>query len=97
MQFWHLWECVREQSIVARKDQELCVQDMKQFLETNYPDVQKIAFAGFQPSLLEMLSKSKYEVRVMDLNPNNIGQVKFGICVEDGNVMKEEIRILTLN
>ena len=47
---------------------------------------------GFQPSLLEMLSKSKYEVRVMDLNPNNIGQVKFGICVEDGNVMKEEIR-----
>lgn len=71
---------------------ELCAQDMKQFLETNYPDVQKIALVGFQPSLLEMLSKSKYEVRVMDLNPNNIGQVKFGICVEDGNVMKEEIR-----
>lgn len=71
---------------------ELCAQDMRQFLEKNYPEVQKIALVGFQPSLLEMLSKSKYDVRVMDLNPKNIGQVKFGICVEDGRTSMEEIR-----
>ncbi len=71
---------------------ELCAQDMLNYLESNYPDVKRIALVGFQPSLLEMLSKSKYDVRVMDLNPNNIGQLKFGIRVEDGTAMKEEIR-----
>ena len=71
---------------------ELCAQDMLNYLESNYSDVKRIALVGFQPSLLEMLSKSKYDVRVMDLNPNNIGQVKFGIRVEDGTTMKEEIR-----
>ena len=65
---------------------------MLNYLESNYPDVKRIALVGFQPSLLEMLSKSKYDVRVMDLNPNNIGQLKFGIRVEDGTAMKEEIR-----
>ena len=71
---------------------ELCAQDMLNYLEINYPDVKRIALVGFQPSLLEMLSKSKYDVRVMDLNPNNIGQLKFGIRVEGGTAMKEEIR-----
>lgn len=70
---------------------EFCAKDMLQFLETNYPDIKKIALVGFQPSLLEMLANSKYDMRVMDLNPNNIGQMKFGICVEDGTAMKEEI------
>ena len=70
---------------------ELCARDMQQFLETNYPDIQRIALVGFQPSLLEMLASGRYEVRVMDLNPGNIGKVKFGICVEDGTVMKDEI------
>lgn len=79
-------------TVHCRKDgPELCAHDMLQFLETNYPDIHRIALVGFQPSLLEMLANSKYDVRVMDLNPDNIGQVKFGISIEDGAVMKEEI------
>lgn len=50
------------------------------------------AFTDAPSAFEEMLSKSKYDVRVIDLNPNNIGQMKFGICVEDGTTMKEEIR-----
>lgn len=71
---------------------ELCAQDMLRYLEMNYPKVQRIALVGFQPSLLEMLAKSRYEVRVMDLNPNNIGQVKFGVLIEDGVEKMKEIR-----
>ncbi len=71
---------------------EYCAQNMAQFLNTNYPNIKRIALVGYQPALLEMLSKSKYEVRVMDLNPDNIGQVKYGLCIEDGRSMKKEIR-----
>lgn len=71
---------------------EQCAVDMQQYLEVNYPDIKRIALVGYQPALLEMLSKSKYEVRVLDLNPDNIGQVRSGICVEDGTLAKEEVR-----
>ena len=71
---------------------EQCAEEMKQYLERSYPNIKRIALIGYQPALVEMLSKSKYEVRVLDLNPENIGQKKFGICIEDGVLMKEEIR-----
>lgn len=71
---------------------EQCAEDMKEYLELKYPDIKRIALIGYQPALLEMLSKSKYEVRVLDLNPENIGQRKFGIEIEDGGLMKAEIR-----
>lgn len=70
---------------------EQCAGDMQGYLETHYPKVKKIALIGYQPALLEMLSKSKYEVRVLDLNPANIGQVRYGILVEDGAEKKNEI------
>ena len=35
------------------------------------------------PALLERLSKD-YEVHAVDLNPDNIGQVRFGVLIEDG-------------
>lgn len=42
--------------------------------------------------MVEMLAKSNYEVRVMDLNPQNIGQIKYGIKIENGadHEVKEE-------
>lgn len=63
---------------------ELCAKDMLAWLRKNYPKKQKIALIGYQPALLEMLSKSEYEVRVLDLNPANIGSIRYGILVEDG-------------
>ena len=63
---------------------ELCAGDMRSYLQTHYPDKKRIALVGYQPALLEMLSGSPYEVRVLDLNPANVGQVRFGVTVEDG-------------
>lgn len=65
---------------------EKCAQDMLAYLNKNYGEVQHIALIGYQPSLLERLSKSKYHVRVFDLNANNIGQERYGVVVEDGGM-----------
>ena len=63
---------------------ELCAKDMLAWLRRNYAEKKKIALVGYQPALLEMLSKSEYEVRVLDLNPANVGAERYGILVEDG-------------
>ncbi len=41
----------------------------------------RIALVGFQPRMLEALS-AKFEVKITDLDRNNIGKEKFGIKVE---------------
>lgn len=63
---------------------ELCAKDMRGFLEETYPDRRRIALIGYQPALLDMLVHSGYEIRVLDLNPANIGQTRYGVIVEDG-------------
>lgn len=70
---------------------EYCAQDMLAFLQANYRDRQNIALIGFQPALLEMLSKSEFNVRVLDLNPANIGKMKYGVPVEDGHDAYHEV------
>ena len=72
---------------------EQCAADISAYLREYYPCVKRIAQVGFQPAILEMLAKSPYEVRVMDLNPQNIGQVKSGITIEDGadQAVKDDI------
>ncbi|MDY4971074.1 MAG: DUF364 domain-containing protein [Lachnospiraceae bacterium] len=69
---------------------ESCAVDMYRWLHQNYPDIQHITLVGYQPALLEMLSGSKYEVRVLDLNPANIGSTRFKITVEDGKKDRED-------
>ncbi len=69
---------------------EKCALKMSDYLHLNYPAVKKIALIGYQPALLEMLSKAGYSVRVLDLNKDNIGQVRYGICVEDGSIAKHD-------
>lgn len=63
---------------------ELCAQDALAFLQKNYSDRKRIALIGYQPALLEILSKSEFQVRVLDLNPANVGQVRYGVMVEHG-------------
>jgi len=41
----------------------------------------KIAVVGFQPRMVEILSKA-FRLRVTDLDPDNIGKEKFGIPIE---------------
>ncbi len=70
---------------------ELCAKEMECFLQKEYPTIQKIGLVGYQPALLEMLAKSKYEVRVLDLNPANVGEERYGVLVEDGATAKHDV------
>lgn len=50
----------------------------------------KIAQVGYQPALLERLSE-KFEVRLLDLNPEMIGKTKSGVKILDGKRDREEV------
>ena len=63
---------------------ELCAGDMLSWLRERYPEKRRIALVGYQPALLETLAGSEYQVRVLDLNPANVDQIRYGVRVEDG-------------
>ncbi len=63
---------------------------MYDHLKKTYPDVKKVALIGYQPALLDMLSSSEFDVCVLDLNPANVGEVRYGIVVEDGKEAYQE-------
>lgn len=68
---------------------EKCAKDVLGYIKENYGNP-KIALVGYQPSLLENLSK-EFNLRVLDLNPANIGAVRYGVKVEDGISAYEEV------
>ena len=70
---------------------EHCAEDMKTFLEREYPEANRIGLVGYQPALLQMLSESSCQVRALDLNSANIGDIRHGVLVEDGKENKEDL------
>lgn len=60
----------------------------------NLPEIikqgQKVLIVGFQPRFLEKLS-SYCEVRIVDMDPANIGKTKFGVLVEESQKTDEAI------
>jgi len=79
-------------TVHCRKDgPELCAMDMKAYLDSQWPDAARIGLVGYQPALLQMLSESGRKVRVLDLNPANIGAVRYGVAVEDGTAAREDL------
>ena len=76
----------------CRKDgPELCAIDIKEYLNQQCPKAKRIGLVGCQPAILQMLSESEREVRVLDLNPANIGSVRYGVKVEDGANARENL------
>ncbi len=48
----------------------------------------RIAFIGMQPAIVEALA-AQFEIRVVDLDPDNVGQKKCGVLIEDAAHTKE--------
>lgn len=67
-------------------DPERCAPLLKDALEPYSP--QRVGMIGDQPRMLEELSRH-FEVRVCDMDPENIGTMKSGIRVEDAAAYKE--------
>jgi len=48
----------------------------------------RIAFIGIQPAIVEALA-AQFEIRVVDLDPDNVGQKRCGVIIEDVAYTKE--------
>ncbi|WP_270301042.1 Rossmann-like domain-containing protein [Terrisporobacter petrolearius] len=63
-------------------DTEICAEKFADYVRENFEN-KKIALIGYQPAILEHLAKEN-NIRVLDLNPDMVGQNKYGVLVEDG-------------
>ena len=61
---------------------EDCATKLGEYIRKNYGNP-RIALVGYQPSFLESLA-SQYNIRVLDLDDDQIGTEKFGVLLEDG-------------
>ena len=66
------------------KDDDLmhCGDHFMRFLQTLPSDKNNALLVGLQPRLLETLVKQKKQVRVCDMNPDNIGTTKTGVIID---------------
>jgi uncharacterized protein (DUF4213/DUF364 family) len=64
------------------EDPEKCALEFADYVRKHYSG-KNIALIGYQPSILDALSK-EFTVRVLDLSPKNVGQVRYGVKVEHG-------------
>ncbi len=67
-----------------------CSRELVKYIERNYGQP-KIAFIGFQPRMVEALSVN-FELRVTDMDADNIGTVKFGVKVDSLEKTQENLK-----
>jgi hypothetical protein len=81
------------EATVHCKDKEpaMCAQRLPEYILKHYGRP-KIAFVGLQPALIQTLHDAGFELRVTDLNPDNIGQVRCGVCIDDAALNAEHAR-----
>ena len=75
------------------KDKEpgICAEKLPEYIEKHYGRP-KIAFIGFQPALIQSLHDAGFDLRVTDLNPDNIGNIRCGVRIEHASLNAEHIR-----
>lgn len=71
------------------EEPELCAEQIANFF--NFALSKNLLLIGYQPAFIDKLSSAKFNLRVLDLNIDNIGQTRYGIKIEDGNLYKDAI------
>jgi len=66
-----------------------CSYELVKYIETNYGHP-KLAMVGFQPRMVEALSK-EFELRVTDMDEDNIGTEKFGMIIQSPEKTQENL------
>jgi len=69
------------------KEPAECAAHLVDYIKERF-DNPRIAFIGMQPAMVETLA-IHFRIRVTDLDPNNIGQKKCGVLIEDAAHTKE--------
>ena len=72
---------------------ELCAREMAGSIIDKYGTDVKIGIVGFQPAIIDNFAKnlSAQNVKVTDLDKNNIDKVKYGVPIWDGRKMEAEL------
>lgn len=71
------------------KEPKECAAHLVNYVKEQYGNP-RIAFIGMQPAMVENLAHN-FEIRVTDLDPDNVGQRKWGALIEDVSNTKEII------
>ena len=66
-----------------------CSHELVKYIEANYGHP-KLAIVGFQPRMVEALSP-KFELRVTDMDRDNIGREKFGVLIHSPEKAQENL------
>ncbi len=75
------------------KEPEICAKEIVENIINKYGKEITIGIVGFQPAIIDNFSKtvSPKNIRVIDLDQDNIGKEKYGVVIWDGKTMVEEI------
>lgn len=66
-----------------------CSKQIFDHIQQHY-DAKRVTIIGFQPALAEALN-DKTEIRLIDLDPDNVGQIKRGVLVEGGDATQDAL------
>jgi len=66
-----------------------CSHELAKYIERNYGHP-RLAMVGFQPRIAEALSK-RFELRVTDMDEDNIGTEKFGVIIHSPEETQENL------
>jgi len=74
------------------EEPELCAREIAAALAREHPQA-KVGIVGYQPALLENVVSAfgADRVRVTDLNPANVGEIRFGVEVWDGSSRTDDL------
>lgn len=73
------------------EEPELCAGKMVQTIMQRHGRSAKIGIIGYQPALIENFAAGFECVRVTDMDPDNIGKVRYGVKIEDGSTNTQEL------
>jgi len=62
------------------EEPEECARHLVKYVAQEFGDP-RIAFIGLQPAMVDNLARS-YEIRVTDMDPENVGHDKYGVVIE---------------
>lgn len=65
-----------------------CASELVEFLRRGFSPGLKVAFFGYQPAMISALAAA-FGLRVVDLDPENVGQVRCGVLVEGPEATEE--------
>ena len=71
------------------EEPEECAGEMAAAIEEEFGSP-RIAFIGYQPAMIQELA-GRFTMRVVDLDEDNIGSLKYGVKIEDGRESTAEL------